>query len=171
MSNGEWTVTPVPVDHPDAVAVVRAYLTEIVGRYWGRPATGAEVDQVLREEPSTGLETFLIARQGGRVAGCVGLRRLDAATGEVTKVFVHPAARGRGAGARLLAAVEAAAGRRGMAVLRLDTRADLVEARALYARAGYREIPRYNDSPYAAHWFEKELPPVAAAAVRPPTAS
>jgi GNAT superfamily N-acetyltransferase len=172
MGTHEWTVTPVPVDHPDAVAVVRAYLTELVGRYYGRAATAAEVDQVLRAEPATGLATFLVARQGDQVVGCVGLRRLDPLTGEVTKVFVHPAARGRGGGARLLAAVEAAAGERGMAVLRLDTRADLVEARALYARAGYREIPRYNDSPYSAHWFEKELSPVPVEApVRPPTAS
>ncbi|PYC67845.1 GNAT family N-acetyltransferase [Streptomyces tateyamensis] len=169
MGTHEWTVTPVPVEHPEAVAVVREYLAEIVARYYGRPVSAAELDQVVLDEPLTGLETFLIARQEDRVAGCAGLRRLDAVTGEVTKVYVHPAARGQGGGARLLAAVEAAAGERGMAVLRLDTRGDLVEARALYARAGYREIPRYNDSPYAAHWFEKELP--GTAPVRPPTAS
>ena len=32
-----------------------------------------------------------------------------------------------------------------------------MEARALYARHGYREIAAYNDSVYAAHWFEKRL--------------
>ncbi len=31
------------------------------------------------------------------------------------------------------------------------------EARALYASAGYREIPAYNDNPDAAHWYEKAL--------------
>ncbi|MEH0973839.1 hypothetical protein V6U77_22190 [Micromonospora sp. CPCC 205546] len=41
--------------------------------------------------------------------------------------------------------------------IRLDTRGDLVEARALYARHGYREIPAYHDGPYAEHWFEKVL--------------
>lgn len=39
----------------------------------------------------------------------------------------------------------------------LDTREDLVEARALYARLGYREIEAYNESPYADHWFGKKL--------------
>ncbi|MGX8905868.1 GNAT family N-acetyltransferase [Streptomyces netropsis] len=39
----------------------------------------------------------------------------------------------------------------------LDTRMDLVEARALYARHGYLPIPRYNESPYAEVWLAKEL--------------
>jgi hypothetical protein len=27
----------------------------------------------------------------------------------------------------------------------------------MYSAAGYREIERYNDDPYANHWFEKRL--------------
>ena len=46
-------------------------------------------------------------------------------------------------------------GRPGRDRIRLDTRADLVEARALYARHGYVEIPAYSHGPYAEHWFEK----------------
>ncbi|WP_428833194.1 hypothetical protein [Micromonospora coerulea] len=42
--------------------------------------------------------------------------------------------------------------------IRLDTRDDLIEARALYARHGYVEIPAYNAGRYAEHWFEKLLP-------------
>ena len=41
--------------------------------------------------------------------------------------------------------------------VRLDTRADLVEARALYARLGYTETGPHNDEPYAEHWFAKRL--------------
>ncbi|MFJ1539801.1 hypothetical protein ACIODS_14790 [Micromonospora chalcea] len=41
--------------------------------------------------------------------------------------------------------------------IRLDTRSDLVESRALYARHGYREIPAFTSGPYAQHWFEKSL--------------
>jgi GNAT superfamily N-acetyltransferase len=158
MNANSWRIEPTPVDHPDAVAVLRAYMTEMIVRYYDRPTTDAEVDQVLTEEPATGLSDFLLARDGGgAVLGCIGLRELDERTGEVTKVFLYPRARGQGGGARLLAAVEAAASERGKTVLRLDTRGDLVEARALYARHGYREIPRYNDSRYSAHWFEKDL--------------
>jgi hypothetical protein len=41
--------------------------------------------------------------------------------------------------------------------LRLDTNASLSEALRLYRTAGYREIARFNDNPYAQHWFEKLL--------------
>jgi hypothetical protein len=39
----------------------------------------------------------------------------------------------------------------------LDTRHDLVEARALYARLGYAETEPHNDDRYAEHWFAKNL--------------
>jgi hypothetical protein len=42
-------------------------------------------------------------------------------------------------------------------VMILDTRNDLVEARALYARLGYEETGRHNEDPYAEHWFRKNL--------------
>jgi hypothetical protein len=43
--------------------------------------------------------------------------------------------------------------------LRLDTHRSLEAARAMYLRNGYREIPAYNDNPYAHHWFEKRIAP------------
>jgi ribosomal protein S18 acetylase RimI-like enzyme len=45
----------------------------------------------------------------------------------------------------------------GFSVLRLDTNKSLVEAQALYRKLGYQEIARYNDNPYASHFFEKRL--------------
>jgi hypothetical protein len=39
----------------------------------------------------------------------------------------------------------------------LDTNESLREALKLYRCSGYREIDRYNDNPYAHHWFEKAL--------------
>ena len=41
--------------------------------------------------------------------------------------------------------------------LKLDTNRALNEAHALYRKLGYVEIARYNDNPYADHWFEKRL--------------
>ena len=45
----------------------------------------------------------------------------------------------------------------GHTTVRLDTNGTLTEAIAMYERAGYRHIERYNDNPYAQAWFEKEL--------------
>ena len=39
----------------------------------------------------------------------------------------------------------------------LDTNESLDEAIAMYERAGYERIERYNDNPYAHHWFAKVL--------------
>ena len=41
--------------------------------------------------------------------------------------------------------------------MRLYTNRSLAEAKAMYRGRGYVEIARYNDDPYADHWFEKQL--------------
>jgi GNAT superfamily N-acetyltransferase len=74
-------------------------------------------------------------------------------------MWVTPDLRGAGLGARLLRLLEGEAVRLGYAVVRLDTNSALVEAIAMYERSGYHAIERYNDNPYARHWFEKRLAP------------
>jgi GNAT superfamily N-acetyltransferase len=153
-----WTVTSTPVDHPDAADLLRRYFTDIVGRYYGRDATTAEVDDAMADDdPSNDLPLLLIARHGGEPAACAGLRLVEPGLAEIKRVFVRLEFRGRGAGGRLLAAIEEAAAELGVTTLRLDTRHDLVEARGLYAKHGYREVPAFNDDKYAEHWFEKQL--------------
>ena len=39
----------------------------------------------------------------------------------------------------------------------LDTNESLTEAIAMYERAGYQAIERYNDNPYAHRWFARVL--------------
>jgi hypothetical protein len=56
---------------------------------------------------------------------------------------------------RLLTALETQATTLQLSLLQLDTHGSLTEARKLYARNGYVEIPAYNNNPYAHHWFEK----------------
>ncbi|MFJ6672950.1 GNAT family N-acetyltransferase [Actinosynnema sp. NPDC091369] len=145
------------MDSPTAVAVIRTYLADIIARYYGRPATPAEVDLAIADDPTDDLVRFFVGRHGGQVRGCVGFRLVDRETAEMKRMFVDPAARGTGGGAALLAAVEEAAVSFGASAIRLDTRTDLVEARALYAKHGYREVPAFNSDRYAEHWFEKRL--------------
>ncbi len=152
-------VAPPPSAH--AQEALRAYFDDVASRYYGRPASPAEVDVALREDPSDDLAPpcglLLVAREQGRVIGCAGLRLLPGRLGEVKRVFVTPAARGRGLGRRIMRELERHAREHGITVLRLDTRADLVEARTLYASLGYREVPAFNAGPYAEHWFAKDL--------------
>ncbi|SBT41486.1 GNAT family N-acetyltransferase [Micromonospora auratinigra] len=156
-----WTTSPSRPDAPDAAVLLREYLAEMVRRWYGRPERPEEVAAALADFPSDDLVppsgVLLLARRDGALAGCAGLRR-HPGWAELTRVYVRPAHRGAGGGAALLAAVEAYAASAGADRIRLDTRSDLVEARALYARHGYREIPAYHRGPYAQHWFEKLLP-------------
>jgi GNAT superfamily N-acetyltransferase len=157
----EWNITEVPVSDPDAVAILREYMDEVASRYYGRPATEAELEIALADEPGTDLVAptgaFLLGRRDGVLAGCVGTRVVEAGISELTKMYVKPAHRGSGAAPRLVAAAEDAARQLGSRLMRLDTRHDLVEARALYARTGYAEVEPFNDDKYAEHWFEKPL--------------
>jgi len=72
-------------------------------------------------------------------------------------MWVAPAARGLGLGRRLLRELERLARETGARTIRLDTNRVLNEAIRLYRSAGYQEVPRFNDEPYAHHWFEKPL--------------
>lgn len=162
LCTADVTAAPLPVSHPDAVMLIRRYYTELIVRYNGRPTNDAEVSQVIGTEPSHDLAPptgiFVVARVDGAAVGCLGVRVLDAGTVELTRMFVGPQVRRRGVASRLIAVAEGLARDTfGARTIRLDTRADLVEARALYARHGYREIEPYNDSPYADHWFQKTL--------------
>lgn len=101
---------------------------------------------------------FMLARFSGQPAGCGALTTMAPAVGEIRRMWVDRPHRGLGIGARLLAALEERARSVGHHTVVLDTNRSLEEAKAMYRANGYVEIPRYNDNPYADHWFEKRLP-------------
>ena len=153
----------------DADGIVRIYLTDVVSRYHGRPATDGERDATLADEPYDELQgdtgILLLARDGDAVVACAGARFTEGDL-ELTKVFTMPAARGRGIARRLIVALEEVARDRGAHALRLDTRSDLVEACAMYESLGFRSVEAFNAEPYADRWYRKDL---ASAGDTPPT--
>jgi ribosomal protein S18 acetylase RimI-like enzyme len=73
-------------------------------------------------------------------------------------MFVSGPARGRGFGRALLTELEGRAAASGYTRVRLFTTEVLVEARALYASAGYRVVATVPDGDRTDLWLEKALP-------------
>jgi len=151
------TVTLEPADPASAVArdVVGRYFAEIGRRFGFDPAGESEKDSRLLIPP-TGI--FVVAVSDGEPVACGGVQAIAPGTGELKRMWVHDDWRGAGLGSRLLRHLEGQGRALGHDVIRLDTNGALAEALALYQRAGYREVPRYNDNPWATHFFEKRLP-------------
>jgi DNA-binding MarR family transcriptional regulator/GNAT superfamily N-acetyltransferase len=153
---GAIVVALEPVQSADSAWCLEQYFAELARRFDAGfdPGKGAVVGAEAMKPPHG---WFFLARLDGRPVGCGGLVRLGAKTGEIKRVWTAPDARGLGVARRIVAAIEATAREASMTVLRLDTNRALKEAHALYRKLGYVEIARYNDNPYADHWFGKRL--------------
>ena len=150
------TVRFEPTDPASQVArdVVGRYFAEIGRRFGFNPAGESDTDaRVLR--PPSGL--FVIAVSDGAPVACGGLLAIAPGTAELKRMWVHDDWRGAGLGSRLLRHLEDQARASGLGTVRLDTNGALTEAIGMYQRAGYRAIERYNDNPWATHFFEKAL--------------
>ena len=101
---------------------------------------------------------FLVGYEGDRAVAIGGMRRLeDDGVCEIKRMYVVPAARSRGAGRALLAALESAARDLGYARVRLDAGPAQTRSIAMFRKTGYVEIPRYNDNHIAVYFAEKRL--------------
>jgi GNAT superfamily N-acetyltransferase/DNA-binding MarR family transcriptional regulator len=141
---------------PAARTCLRAYFEELGTRFETGfdPARSISADDE-ELEPPRGL--LLVATLHGEPVGCGALKLHGRAPAELKRMWVAPSARGLGLGRRLLAELEAQAAAYDVRTLRLETNQSLTEAIALYRSAGYREVPAFNDEPYAHHWFEKKV--------------
>ena len=147
------TVDPT---HPDARQCLRAYFDELNRRSESGfdPAVGVTAEPHEITPPAGCL---LIVYLRAEPVGCGAVKHLSRGPSDIKRMWVSPSARGLGIGRRLLAELEACVARSGAAVARLETNRALVEAIALYRSAGYREVPAFNDEPFADHWFAKRL--------------
>jgi len=142
-------------DSSEARACIDAYYRELQERFEAGFDPGMTVSANPEElTPPAGY--FFLAWLDDVAVGCIALK-VKADSGEIKRMWVAQNARGRGIAQQLLNAIEAVARQIGIKKLQLDTNRSLTEAKTLYLRNGYVEIPAYNDNPYADHWFEKRL--------------
>ena len=132
---------------PPARTLIEALNAELSSRY---PEEGACHFRLDAHEVADGQGAFLIAFQSGKPVGCGAVRRIEARTGELKRMFVVPEERGRGVGRAILNALESEAQALGVSRLMLETGVRQSEAIALYQRAGFSRIApfgEYVDSP------------------------
>jgi putative acetyltransferase len=82
---------------------------------------------------------FLVAREQGRALGCGAFVLGEAGQAEMKRVFVAPAARGKGIARVLMEALEREAAKLGVTLMQLETGIRQPEAIALYRKFGYAE--------------------------------
>jgi len=135
-----------PADIPQLLALVRRYWE--FERIAGFDALRVELtlQQLLADAR---LGAAWVAEEHGQLRGyLVAVLLLSLEHGglmaEVDELFVLPQARGRGLGAQLLAAAEAALAARGCVRLQLELGVANEAARAFYARNGYRARDGYR---------------------------
>ncbi|MBE9204971.1 GNAT family N-acetyltransferase [Nostoc sp. LEGE 06077] len=117
----------------------------------------AQLDEFM---PPAG--SLLLGKYKGKIAGCVGLRRIDAGIGEVKRMYVKPKFRAKGIGRALLENIIYEAANIGYSKLRLDTAPFTKEAQALYHSLGFQDIEPYLEKlevppEYRDNWVFMEL--------------
>jgi len=127
---------------PVANSLIQSLNAELSQRY---PEEGANHFRLDPEEVAEGRGAFYVAYRDGQPVGCGAVRLLDASTAEIKRMYVMPAARGRGIGWALLDSLESDARRLGARLLVLETGERQAEALALYARAGFFRIPAFGE--------------------------
>ena len=97
---------------------------------------------------------FLLAMQDAAWVGCGGVRRFDASTCEMKRLYVVPAMRGGRIGRALADALITHARDLGYGTILLDTLPSMKSAQRLYVDLGFvRTGPyRYNPVPGATYW-------------------
>ena len=147
----------VDQDSPVAETALTHYFDELNARFPQGFDPGAPDADPGAPDAEPGA-CYVAALNDGEPVAYGGIRPLETAdTAEIKRMWVDSGWRGAGLGGRMLRHLEVLARDRGFSWIRLDTNGTLVEAIAMYERAGYTRIDRYNDNPYAQLFFEKRL--------------
>jgi GNAT superfamily N-acetyltransferase len=147
-------------EEPPSGAASRALFAEYMALVRSRLGAGfvPTEDIFATEEAFDGRgSAWLVVYEDERPVACGGLRPLEPGVGEIKRMFVTAAARGRGHGRALLGELERRAREAGCERVRLYTTEVLREARALYAAQGYRPVGAAGFVGRIDVWLEKRL--------------
>jgi GNAT superfamily N-acetyltransferase len=158
---GGPVVRRVPFGTDDPQWVIAQAEAELEARYGVLDPSEMHLTAAMFDPPSG---AFLVAYASQDAPplplGGVGLRRVDARTGEIKRLWVDPEHRGAGLARVLMSAAESHAVGLGYYRLRLSTGDRQPEAIALYESTGWvRRDAEWGDGPIMCHsyYFTKDL--------------
>jgi len=145
-------------DREAIVALLREYWASlgVAGEFQNFDAEVAELPGVY--VPPEGQMLFLRDTTGNVLVGCVALRMVPGVAGmcEMKRLYLRPAARGKGLGRHLAVAAMDEARQLGYRRMFLDTMSKLIEAQALYRSLGFRQVGTVGSDPVLV-LFERDL--------------
>jgi len=127
-------------DEPAVQKLIAEALGDLSQRYGGGSGDDTPVSAEEFVPPHGG---FFVAVADGRLLGCAGWRA-HGPDAELKRMFVTPAARGKGLARRLLAVVENTARTDGRPRVILEAGSKQPEAVALYESCGYQRIEDFG---------------------------
>ncbi|HEY1386711.1 MAG TPA: GNAT family N-acetyltransferase [Dongiaceae bacterium] len=138
----------------DVVALIRLSDALMQSLYPAESNHLVDIDSLARPHVH-----FFVARENGRALGCGAFVLGADGQAEMKRVFVDPAARGKGVARAIMDALEREAMSLGVTLIQLETGIKQAEAIALYLKSGYTErgpFGSYQHDPLSL-FMEKQL--------------
>ncbi|MVN74827.1 GNAT family N-acetyltransferase [Hymenobacter sp. HMF4947] len=134
-----------PGDNVALARVIRDTLTEYGAAKPGTAYYDTATDQLYELFQQTPRSAYFVAEQEGEIFGGGGIfptENLPSDTVELVKLYLLPAARGRGVGKALIDQCLQAASAAGYTRVYLETTEELTQAIPLYERLGFTYLPQ-----------------------------
>lgn len=125
-------------ENTDFIELVRALDADLAQRDGSDHAFYSQFNKIAK------IKFTIVAYENDEPVGCGAIKEYDADTMEVKRMYVTPAARGKGIARQVLAALENWAAEMSFKKCVLETGKRQPEAIHLYTSNGYRQIPNYG---------------------------
>lgn len=133
------SIDPEPADSTESRLLIAELEAELDGAYPPESQHGYGIDKLITE----GVH-FFIVRSDGLAAGCGGVQLFGSEYGELKRMFIRPAFRGRGLGRLLIGLLAEHTRGHDVPLLRLETGILQHEAIRLYEGMGFYQIPPFG---------------------------
>lgn len=138
----QLTITRERPDIPEVVALISELNDILEAHYPPESRHGFSIEKLIAQQVA-----FFVIRLDGEAVGCGGIKLFDD-FGELKRMYVREAYRGRRYAEQLIDVLADYALHHGITCLRLETGIHSTEALRLYERVGFVKIPPFGEYVY-----------------------